>query len=120
MSENLNFKCCHFDYPCFAILVFQDEFFIIFFAEMITGGESYAKSDLWAAGIITYEMLYGQSPFFSVSVASTKWNILNRDLVWPEAVSSEAKDLISRMLTKDPEARITFNEVLHHPWLTKL
>ena len=31
MSENLNFQCCHFDYPCFAIFVFQDEFFIIFF-----------------------------------------------------------------------------------------
>ena len=86
---------------------------------MIREGESYAKSDIWSAGIIVYKMLFGQSPFYSESAEVTKWNIKNRDLVWPEPISDEAKDLISRMLTKDPEARITFNEVLQHPLLSK-
>ena len=89
---------------------------------MIAGSGNYAKSDLWSTGIIVYEMLFGQSPFFAESPEDTKRNILNGDLVWPEAVSVsvQAKDLISRLLKKDPEDRITFDEVLQHPWLTKL
>ena len=63
-------------------------------------------------------MLFGQLPFYSESAEVTKWNIKNRDLVWPVAISGEAKDLTSRMLTKNPENRITFEEVLRHPWLS--
>jgi serine/threonine protein kinase len=35
----------------------------------------------------------------------------------PPYVSSDAKDLISRLLTYDPKKRITIDEVLDHPFL---
>lgn len=34
-----------------------------------------------------------------------------------EGVSAEAKDLVSKMLTVDPEKRITTSEILAHPWI---
>ena len=34
------------------------------------------------------------------------------------SISGEAKDLITKMLTYSPEARITSEEALHHPWFT--
>lgn len=33
-------------------------------------------------------------------------------------VSAEAKDLISKMLVKNPAVRLTASEVLQHPWTT--
>lgn len=41
------------------------------------------------------------------------------DLRFPSGISSEAKDLISRLLQYVPEDRIDFNEVLVHPWIQR-
>lgn len=35
----------------------------------------------------------------------------------PEWLSTDARDLLSRMLTLDPAQRITLEEVLRHPWV---
>jgi serine/threonine protein kinase len=34
----------------------------------------------------------------------------------PNFISAEAKDLIKRILTTDPEKRITIEEIKTHPW----
>lgn len=34
-----------------------------------------------------------------------------------DSISAEAKDLVARMLTKDPAARIDMDGICHHPWL---
>ena len=36
-----------------------------------------------------------------------------------EGVSSEAKDLVTKMLLADPDKRITCRDILNHPWLSK-
>jgi len=41
------------------------------------------------------------------------------DLRFPLGISSEAMDLISRLLRYAPEDRISFNEVLTHPWIQR-
>ena len=40
------------------------------------------------------------------------------DVRYPSHVSTEAKDLISRLLRKDPGARLGLEEVLSHTWIT--
>jgi len=34
-------------------------------------------------------------------------------------LTSECKDLLQRMLEKDPEKRISMKEIYNHPWIVK-
>ncbi|XP_075518935.1 calcium-dependent protein kinase 29 [Primulina tabacum] len=87
-------------------------------------GRSYGKEiDVWSAGVILYILLCGFPPFW----AETERGILEAirdgyvDFVgspWP-FVSNAAKDLIKKLLTRDPKKRITAAEAIEHPWLQK-
>jgi mitogen-activated protein kinase 1/3 len=50
---------------------------------------------------------------------SAKGNGANFDEFFPEA-SEEAKDFIKKILTYDPDKRMTVNEALEHPFLSEL
>jgi aurora kinase len=43
------------------------------------------------------------------------------ELNWPEHVniSAEAKDLVSKLLVREPSQRISLDEVIEHPWIKK-
>ena len=79
------------------------------------------KIDIWAVGILTFELLTGSAPFTGTSDNHTYHNITNLDLVenpiYREKVSPQAKDFISRILTVDPKSRMTLKDMLTHEWL---
>ncbi|KAG5503386.1 hypothetical protein GH5_04459 [Leishmania sp. Ghana 2012 LV757] len=74
--------------------------------------------DFWSFGILLFRMLCGRTPFNGRSMTEVFDNILYSDLSFPSGVtvSPEAKDLISRLLTKDPSRRIKGHEVKMHPY----
>lgn len=74
--------------------------------------------DFWSFGILLYRMLCGRTPFNGRSMTEVFDNILYSDLSFPSGVtvSPEAKDLISRLLMKDPTRRIKGPEVKAHPY----
>jgi serine/threonine protein kinase len=74
--------------------------------------------DFWSFGILLYRMLCGKPPFSGRSMKEVFDNILFSDLRFPSSVplSAEAKDLISRLLTKDAAKRIKGPEVKAHPF----
>ncbi|RLN97954.1 hypothetical protein BBJ28_00008631, partial [Nothophytophthora sp. Chile5] len=86
-------------------------------------GRHYDKScDLWSIGVITYILLCGYPPFYGdtdpeifASVRAGRYDFDSPE--WTN-VSSEAKDLISRLLLVDASKRLTAEEVLRHPWLS--
>ena len=39
------------------------------------------------------------------------------DITYPPHISAEAKDLIGRLLVKDPASRLALSEVENHPWI---
>ncbi|KAJ3339733.1 hypothetical protein HDU93_007849 [Gonapodya sp. JEL0774] len=76
--------------------------------------------DIWASGVVLY-MLGGVFPFYSPSDRHLREAIATAEPVFHEpyfaGVSPQARDLVCRMLRKNPSNRPTAAEVLQHPWL---
>ncbi|XP_074888593.1 calcium/calmodulin-dependent protein kinase kinase 1 isoform X1 [Buteo buteo] len=77
--------------------------------------------DVWAMGITLYCFVYGKCPFIDEYILGLHNRIKNKPVEFPEEaqISEELKELILRMLDKNPETRITVPEIKMHPWLTK-
>lgn len=87
--------------------------------EMINGDTHDERVDHWALGVLTYEFLVGKPPFEAQSNQDTYKRIVSIDLRFPPHVSSQARDLVARLLRKNPADRITLEDVLRHPWITQ-
>ncbi|CAH9058353.1 unnamed protein product [Cuscuta epithymum] len=79
------------------------------------------EADVWSAGIMLYILLSGVPPFWAETDAGIFRQILQEKLdlesdPWP-VVSDSAKDLIRKMLDRNPNTRLTAHEVLCHPWI---
>lgn len=76
--------------------------------------------DVWALGVTLYCLVFGRCPF----IASTEFELFDtipiQPLLFPEDITIEdsLKHLLNRLLTKNPEERITLEEVKLHPWVT--
>ncbi|KAG6765038.1 hypothetical protein NC652_020122 [Populus alba x Populus x berolinensis] len=79
------------------------------------------EADVWSAGVIIYILLSGVPPFWAETEQEIFEQVLHGDLdfssdPWP-SISESAKDLVRRMLVRDPRRRLTAHEVLCHPWV---
>lgn len=83
---------------------------------------SYGREcDMWSVGVVLYVLLCGVPPFWEDSQEQTFEKIRKADLdvsngPWRE-ISSEAKDLVRRLLCRDPSKRISAQEAKVHPWI---
>ncbi|KAG0256859.1 hypothetical protein BG011_004279, partial [Mortierella polycephala] len=76
--------------------------------EMVEGRDHTSHVDLWSLGVLCFEFLVGHPPFevLDGGRSSTYRKIASVDLNIPDSVSSEAKDLITKLLRYDPERRL--------------
>ncbi|CAD8070100.1 unnamed protein product [Paramecium sonneborni] len=83
--------------------------------EMLYGKPYFGdKSDIWSCGIILYVMLSGYLPFEHENTKLLYEMIKYQDYEQPKNISSIAKDLLRKLLTKDPQLRIGFDEIKQH------
>ncbi|KAB7506328.1 Calcium/calmodulin-dependent protein kinase kinase 2 [Armadillidium nasatum] len=77
-------------------------------------------ADIWAMGVTLYAFVYGKLPFHDDNIVVLYDKIRTAALHFPEVpfISEDLKDLISMMLCKDPNTRITLPQIKEHPWVT--
>ena len=82
------------------------------------------KCDLWSCGVILYILLCGYPPFNGANdkqiiEAVLKGKFTLDEPEWDD-VSDDAKDLVKRLLTLDPDRRISASEAIQHRWIKQM
>jgi len=71
-------------------------------------------------GVLLYEMLHGYAPSKGKSDQEKCANIVrNNSLIFDSAVSSDAADLVRKILKPSPGDRIPMEQIFRHPWMKK-
>eukprot|EP00301_Raphidiophrys_heterophryoidea_P004568 c1197_g1_i1.p1 GENE.c1197_g1_i1~~c1197_g1_i1.p1 ORF type:complete len:459 (-),score=109.09 c1197_g1_i1:291-1667(-) len=89
--------------------------------EMLKGDEYGKEVDIWAIGVVTFQMLTGCIPFVGETpdllysaIMAGAMNI--SDSKWGE-VSEEGHDFVQKLLRLNPIQRLTIAQALEHPWI---
>ncbi|XP_021487025.1 calcium/calmodulin-dependent protein kinase kinase 2 isoform X1 [Meriones unguiculatus] len=77
--------------------------------------------DVWAMGVTLHCFVFGQCPFMDERIMCLHSKIKSQALEFPDQpdIAEDLKDLITRMLDKNPESRIVVPEIKLHPWVTR-
>lgn len=89
--------------------------------ELLKGEPYDFKHDLWAIGVLAYELFYGRLPF-DIHKGDDLFKIVREDIQFPTEFGSPTayfKDFVSTTLSKDPRSRMDCDQMLRHPLITK-
>uniref|UniRef100_A0A8C4DTE2 Si:ch73-62l21.1 n=1 Tax=Dicentrarchus labrax TaxID=13489 RepID=A0A8C4DTE2_DICLA len=77
--------------------------------------------DVWAMGVTLYCFVFGVCPFMDERILSLHQKIRTQPVELPEHadISDDLKDLLLKMLDKNPETRISIPQIKVHPWVTR-
>lgn len=76
------------------------------------------KSDVWSIGVICYQLTHGVLPWKGVNEQQLKMNIQNMRVIFDyNLISSDLIKFINQCFDKNPNTRISINEMMNHPWM---
>ena len=89
----------------------------------LLSGEKYNgfSVDIWSIGVTLYAMIYGCLPFGDKNNKILFKKISECNIGYPNysCVSLVAKDLLKKILIKDPKKRLNLNQIKQHPFYLK-
>lgn len=90
--------------------------------EVLKGEENTYSSDLWSLGCILYRMYTGSCPFVADNKEHSIQMIINKEMPNPKGNTLSTKpsndflSLLKGLLEKDPSKRLTWNQLIKHPF----
>ncbi|KAK9842514.1 hypothetical protein WJX81_003789 [Elliptochloris bilobata] len=85
------------------------------------------ESDMWALGMLLYQLLSGTLPFWEEGESQSPFTVMTAILAgevtfdgpaW-QAISPHGKDLVRRLLDRDYNSRLSATDALAHPWIAE-
>ncbi len=76
------------------------------------------KADIWSLGCILFTMIAGIYPFdIEDDVQALVQQVMDVKYEFPPFFAPKLKDLIKQILVRDPDSRITLEQIQNHPWM---
>ncbi|KAL5176590.1 CBL-interacting serine/threonine-protein kinase 5 [Glycine soja] len=75
-----------------------------------------SKADIWSCGVILFALLCGYLPFQGENVMRIYRKAFRAEYEFPEWISTQAKNLISKLLVADPGKRYSIPDIMKDPW----
>lgn len=77
-------------------------------------------ADVWSLGATLYCMVVGRQPWLARDYTTLSEKVRHDELTFPKHVTltPHLRDLITRILTKDPKRRPVLSVVMRHEWIT--
>ena len=93
----------------------------VYMAPEIIKGDGYEgfPVDVWSSGVALYIMLSGNIPFNRDKTHDLQSAIMNLPYKKIDDISDNANDLLQNILEKNPNKRLTPDEILEHPWMNE-
>lgn len=79
------------------------------------------KADVWALGVILYEMAFNHRPLQSLPNNDAKLSFLGklrRDISIPKHPDKQLRDVLKRCLRSNPRRRYNVEQVFNHPYIS--
>ena len=88
--------------------------------EMVNKKGHDTSVDIWALGVLCFELLTGTLPFVGRNTRELFSNIGALNIKWPgNDFNALAKNLIIKILKENPKERPSLDEILSQPWFEK-
>ena len=87
--------------------------------EILLEKEHNEAVDIWCIGVLLFELVTADVPFQGDDIDTLKENILKLKITWPKDINTDAKNLIMKILKLDPRQRLSLEDMLKHPFITK-
>jgi len=80
------------------------------------------SADIWGLGVLLYELLTNAVPYEAQTWDELVKEVNDPDyrIHFPSFFSPELVELLTLMLDKNPETRISLEEIQRHPWMTHI
>ncbi|CAD8137485.1 unnamed protein product [Paramecium octaurelia] len=86
----------------------------------IAAGRDYDHTvDIWAIGILAYELCTGETPFYEKKKEDTMNKIIYSNFEFPNYLSEEFKTFVKILVQKDPKKRPSIYQIMQHQWIQK-